>query len=233
MMNKIKKERCLAIIPARSGSKRVKDKNFIQFFGKKMYEHTYIAAEKSNLFADIVISTDKKSIKKHKITQSYERPLSLCKGSSELADVVAHALKYYEKKHDVKYDYICLLWATSPLRSEKDIIKSFEKLKKKKANAVVGVTEYYLYPGCAVKVDKKGFLAPLTPKLFWLSSQERPEIFTDCGSFSWIKRDVFLKEKTWFPKRSIPYVLPYFKGVDLDEPKHFELLKFYYKEYKK
>ena len=198
-----------------------------------MYEHTYLAAKKSNLFTDIVISTDKKSIKKHKIKQNYERPLSLCRNSSDLADVVMHALRYYEKKYNKKYDYICLLWATSPLRSERDIVNSFEKLKKKKANAIIGVTEYYLYPGCAIKFDKKGFLTPLTPKLFWLSSQERPEIFADCGSFSWIKRDTFLKEKSWFPKKSISYALPYFKGVDLDEPKHLELLSFYYKKYKR
>lgn len=231
-MKKSNKFNCLAVIPARPGSTRVKNKNFIKFFGKKMFEHTLDFAKKSNLFKDIVVSTNKESLKKYKIIQEYARPISLCKNNTDLVNVVAHALNFYEKKNKIKYDFICILWATSPLRTQTDIINSFKKLKDNNVNGVVGVSEYYYYPGCATIIDKNGFLKPLTSKLFWLSSQERPKILVDCGSFAWVRKDIFLKEKSWFPKKSLPYTLPYYKGIDLDEPKHLELLNFYYKKYK-
>ena len=59
----ISKEKCIAIITAREGSKRIKNKNIISFFGKPIISYSIKAAKKSKLFQDIIVSTDSKKIK--------------------------------------------------------------------------------------------------------------------------------------------------------------------------
>ena len=74
--------KCICIIPARSGSKRIKNKNIKLFFGKPIIYYSIKAAIKSKCFSDVFVSTD--SIKIKKISEKYGakvkflRPKNLC-----------------------------------------------------------------------------------------------------------------------------------------------------------
>ena len=57
------------------------------------------------------------------------------------------------------------------------------------------------------------------------------KILFDCGAFSWIKVKTFFSERNWVAKKAMAYILPYYKGVDLDTKEDLELLSFYYKKY--
>ena len=91
----------LAIIPARGGSKEIKNKNIINFCGKPLIYWTINTALKSKL-DEVIVSTDSRKIKK--ICEKYGakvpfiRPLRISKDNSKSIDVVKHALKFYEKK---------------------------------------------------------------------------------------------------------------------------------------
>ena len=61
---KNKKSNCIAIITARAGSKRIKNKNILNFFGKPMIAYSIEAAKKTKLFDQIYVSTDSLKIKK-------------------------------------------------------------------------------------------------------------------------------------------------------------------------
>jgi len=226
----------IAIIPVRTGSKRIKNKNFLDFQGFPLFYYTYLSAKKSKLFKKIIISTESEKIlkimAKLKIEQSYVRPKKLAKDSSSLDDVCMHALNFYEKKLKVRFDNICLLWATSPLRDYNDINSSFRLLHQNKLiDCVVGCGKYNYSPLCALTTNKKNIIKQISPKLFWLSSQNQPITFADCGSFSWFRRSAFKKEKSWLPKKSSYYLLDHYKTVDLDDMNDLELLKFYFKKY--
>ena len=75
----------------------------------------------------------------------------------------------------------------------------------------------------------------LSPELeiLFLSSIETslPTILFDCGAFSWIKTKNFLEERNWVALKSMSYVLPHYKGIDLDTKDDLELLSFYFKKY--
>jgi len=228
----------IAIIPVRAGSTRVKKKNFVDFFGKPLFLYTYEHALNSNLFDRIVISTESTEVlelcKSHGISIDYVRPDKLSDGDVSLDDVCEDVLIFFEKNGE-SYRNICLLWATSPMRDSMDMINAYKKLNDNysSSDCVVAVTHYPLSPYCAMVQDEHNFLTPIMPDEFWKGSHAWPETLVDCGSMSWVKTETFRKEKSWLPKRSLPYRLPRYKAVDVDLPEDLELLRMYFEKYNK
>ena len=123
----------IAIIPARGGSKRIKNKNLKNFFGKPLISYSILAAKKSKLFKRIIVSTDDKKIKK--ISEKYGaevpflRPKNISGDKTKAQDVFIHAIRYLERKK-VKFNYVCGIYPTAPLLQIKDLIQGFKKVKK-------------------------------------------------------------------------------------------------------
>jgi len=127
-------------IPARSGSKRIKNKNFKIFFGKPLIFWTIEFALKLKDIEKIIISTDsnkwgniikKKFLKKDSIIDVSIRPSHLSKDKSNIID----AIKYDIKKVDQKLN-ILLLQPTSPFRSYSKIINAIEYYRKNKISSL-------------------------------------------------------------------------------------------------
>lgn len=225
----------IAIIPVRAGSTRVKQKNFLDFFGKPLFVYTYEHALNSNLFDKIVISTESLEVlnicKKYNIETEYLRPEHLADGDVSLDDVCMDVLNFYKQK-DTYFDHMALLWATSPMRDDHDIKNAYALLISDPiADAVIAVTKYYFSPYCATNLNQQGLLEPILPDMFWMGSHAWPETYVDCGSMSWVKVNIFENEKTWMPKNSKPYPMPRYKSVDLDTEEDLELLKLYFAKY--
>ena len=134
----------IAIIPARSGSKGLKDKNIKELNGKPLLAYSIYAAKESKLFDEIMVSTD--SSKYAEIARSFGANVPLLRSegnSSDKAsswDVVLEVLsKYFETGQ--KFDSVCLLQPTSPLRTANDITDAYKLLEEKQANAVTSVCE--------------------------------------------------------------------------------------------
>ena len=134
----------IAIIPARSGSKGLKDKNIKELNGKPLLAYSIEAAKESKLFDEIMVSTD--SPEYAKIAKSFEANVPFLRSegnSSDKAsswDVVLEVLsRYFETGK--KFDSVCLLQPTSPLRTANDIADAYKLLEAKQANAVTSVCE--------------------------------------------------------------------------------------------
>lgn len=136
--------RNIAIITARSGSKGLKDKNIKELKGKPLLAYSIDAAKKTGLFQEIMVSTD---------SSEYARIAKECGASvpflrSEMTsgdsagswDVVKEVLNKY-MENDEKFDTVCLLQPTSPLRTSQDISKGYELMQEKNANSITGVCE--------------------------------------------------------------------------------------------
>ena len=136
--------RNIAIIPARSGSKGVKDKNIRELLGKPLLAYSIEAAEKSGCFDNIFVSTDDERYAL--IAEKYGADASFLRSeetSSDTADswsVVREVIDRL-KIQGKRYDNIMLLQPTSPLRTEQDIISSFDLMALKNANAILSITE--------------------------------------------------------------------------------------------
>lgn len=134
----------IAIIPARSGSKGLKDKNIKELNGKPLLAYSIEAAKESGLLDEIMVSTD--SSKYSEIARSFGANVPFLRSegnSSDKAsswDVVLEVLsRYFETGK--KFDSVCLLQPTSPLRTANDIVEAYKLFEAKQADAVTSVCE--------------------------------------------------------------------------------------------
>lgn len=136
--------RNLAIIPARSGSKGLPDKNIKLLNGVPLLAYSIKAAQESGMFDEIMVSTDSKKYAdiamQYGASVPFLRSKELSGDSAGSWDVVMEVLRCYQKLGSV-FDTVCLLQPTSPLRTADDIIAGYELLKCKCADAVTSVCE--------------------------------------------------------------------------------------------
>ncbi|MCR5107245.1 MAG: acylneuraminate cytidylyltransferase family protein [Lachnospiraceae bacterium] len=134
----------LAVIPARSGSKGLKDKNIKELLNKPLLAYTVEAALSSGIFDTVHVSTDSKVYAD--IAGKYGADVPFLRSeemSTDVADswgVVKEVIKMYSETGKT-FDMVTLLQPTSPLRTDKDIKKAYEIFTQKKANAVISVCE--------------------------------------------------------------------------------------------
>lgn len=138
-----KKYESLAIIPARGGSKSIKNKNIKLFNGKPLIAWTIEQALSSNI-SKVVVSTDSKEIRdialKYGAEVPYLRNKGLANDAIGIEPVIVDMLEHLKKYENYKPDCIALLLPTSPFRSVNDIDKSLEIYKNKCITSVVSVT---------------------------------------------------------------------------------------------
>ncbi len=131
-----KKFKNLAIIPARGGSKRIKNKNFKLFFNKPIIYWSIKAARETKLFDKIIVSTDSNKIAK--ICKSYNveipflRPKIFSGDKVSAIKVVKHALFWFKNKN-ILFDRVCCIFPAAPFITKKTIKKGFNLLKKKES----------------------------------------------------------------------------------------------------
>ena len=116
----------LIFIPARSGSKRIKNKNIRKVNGKPLIYWTIEYAKKNTKNnEDIIVSSDSNYIHKISIGEKvrfFKRPKNISGDKAEVYFAVVHALN--KIKNSEKYKYIALLQPTSPIRP-KNMIFNF------------------------------------------------------------------------------------------------------------
>lgn len=123
-------KKILALIPARSGSKGLPDKNILDFHGKPLIQYTIEAALHCKEISKVVVSTDSELYseisKKAGAEVPFLRPPHIAQDSSALLDVIAHAVEYYEKQGE-SFDLLVLLQPTSPLRNGQHLQEAVNK----------------------------------------------------------------------------------------------------------
>jgi len=127
-----KAEKIYAIIPARSGSKGVKNKNIANIGGIPMIAHTIKSALSSNYIDRVIVSTDSKEYAD--ISRSFGaevpflRPSNISKDFSTDIDFFLHLIKWLENNENYCPEYLVHLRPTTPIRDKKVIdsaIKNF------------------------------------------------------------------------------------------------------------
>ena len=135
------KQKVLCVICARAGSKRLKNKNLKNLFGKPLIYHTIKQAIDSKIFDKIVFSTDSNKLQKLALKFGADawfiRPILLSNDKAAKMPVIRHAIIEAEKKFNYKFDYVCDLDVTSPLRKINDIKSAFRKFKLSKQDMLI------------------------------------------------------------------------------------------------
>ena len=197
--------KCVAIIPARGGSKRLKRKNVVDFYGVPIIERVISNAKKSNLFTDVIVSTDDKEIAdlsaKSK-ARVFMRGVILSDDKATVVNVCADVLSRVKKELGYNPDMFCCIYATAVLLTKEDLIESYSLMSRKPAaDVVMGVSKYEIHPLRAMEVRGDSFLTPKQSKGVSGKSQDFPDYCASNGTLYWARSKSFFNNLTFYPKK--------------------------------
>lgn len=182
----------LAIIPARSGSKRIKNKNIKLFLNKPIIAYSIETAFGSGLFDKIMVSTDSEKIavvaKKYGADVPFYRSNKSSNDYAPLNDVVKEVIYEYKKRGEI-FDYACLILPTAPLITIKNLKKGLEILRNSNFNSVRPIVKFGFPIQRAFKLLSNNEVIPAFPEEFPKRSQDLEPRFHDSGQFYWFKGD--------------------------------------------
>lgn len=212
-------EEYLCIIPAKGTSTRFKKKNIADLCGRPLISYSIEAAKKSGLFKNVYVSTENEEIKR--ISESlgavvpYIRPYELSKDPAGVVDVCLHMIEFLEGegKH---FRTLFILYPTSPLRTESDIISAFEIFKASNTKVLMSVSEFEHTPFASLKVDDRGLLSPYFPEYIGLKSQEMPRAYRANGAIIILDIQEFKKQRKYYFFPVSAYIMPWERSIDVD-----------------
>ncbi len=229
----------LIFIPARSGSKGIKNKNLTLINNKSLIDYTLDFAfkiKKSFKNIDILISSDSKKIikkaKSYNYNYDYVRPKYLARDKSIVIDAILHGITWYESNYQ-KIDNLIMLQPTNPYRIFKDFKNLYNEFIKNNKLPIVSVIKMKEHPSECIylKNGKWKYLVKNKSKYYGRQSYDDNFYFID-GSFylsslNYLKKNrTFLSENaTNFFELSHNYPFDIDNKNDLKLVKSFKLLK--------
>lgn len=223
-------KKVLAIVPARSGSKRLPRKNIRDLHGKPLIAWSIEAGLASKYVDKLIVSTDDDEIadisREYGADVPFLRPSELATDHVKTIDVAIHALKYFESKNEL-YDYILLLQPTSPLRDAKHINEAFEIMIEKGAKGVISVCKVEHPQEWTNSLPADGSMDSfIDRKHLNIRSQELQERYRINGAIYVAKTLDLLKEKTFLLERGVvAYIMERNVSVDIDVEEDFIFAK--------
>ncbi|MBI5359951.1 MAG: acylneuraminate cytidylyltransferase family protein [Planctomycetes bacterium] len=228
------KPQIVFIIPARKGSKRLKNKNSLTLAGRPLIWYTVEAAmafkdNNPEYESRAVISTDIPDIIKYLYgigrPAIEKRPERLATDTASTYDVVRDLVPKIEIRDGVVFDVIVILQPTSPLRDALDIRGAIKCFFRKKANAVISMCRAEVPVQWLFSIDGKGGMNPfmrMKSKRFSTPKQSLPELYRLNGAIYVFKRDFVMdamrkNKNNVLSAKTYAYVMPENHSVDIDD----------------
>lgn len=225
----------IAIIPARGGSKRIPGKNIKPFLGKPIIAYSIEVALKSNLFTEVMVSTDDEQIatiaSKYGASVPFLRSEATSNDFATLGDVVEEVLLVYEKQGKF-FDNLCCILATAPFINEELLNEAFQLMIKHHYDSVFPVVRYS-YPIQRALRMQNGKISMFYPENFLKRSQDLEPAYHDSGQFYWMKVEEFKKQKRFFARNSGAIILSETEVQDIDSEEDWKLAEWKYQWLKK
>ena len=182
--------RILGLVPARGGSKRIKDKNIIDFLGRPIIDYSLKAMSASGVYDEIHVSTDSKKIKEVVENLGYSIPFmrtAYAGDNDGILDLGRWVLNEYANRGE-KFDAVGFVMACSPLMEAIDYKTGFETFKKNGCAPQLAVSDYPAPPQQAL-LFSNGEIVPEREEYFKARSQELPKSVFDTGAFAFFLVD--------------------------------------------
>ena len=215
----------LALIPARSGSKGLVNKNIKLLNQKPLLAYSIEAAIDSGIFDEIYVSTDSQEYAD--ISMDYGASVPFLR-SQETAtdtasswDVVKEAIRRYEE-NGRSFTMVTLLQPTTPLRSFEDIRKAYSIYLEEAANSVVSVCEVDHSPLWCNTLPKDHSLSNfIRPEVINLQRQGLDQYYRINGAIYMVDTNYLLNCKNIYEEKSIAYLMDKKRSIDIDDAYDF------------
>ena len=212
----------LGVIPARGGSKSIKNKNMSEINGKPLIYYTIKEALKSTFISDLVVSSDDESIINYSTklgaVAPFKRPKNLSTDNALSASVVYHALEYMESLRSINYDLVIMLQPTSPFRKVKHIDESIKLIINKNSDSLVSVVNVDGYHPYRMKKFSKDYVLNYIDQGFedMRPRQSLPKVFIRNGAIYIVKCEYFKKNKNLVGQKCLGYEMDLKESVNID-----------------
>lgn len=206
----------LAIIPARSGSKGLRDKNIADLCGKPLIAYSIEAALHSGLFDKVLVSTDSEQYAS--IARQYGADVIM--RSEELSNDIATSYMVIQdvlQRVESKYDYFVLLQPTSPLRTSEHICEALQIFDKKIASYdfLVSMKEAEHARVLCNPIDQDMSLKYFDTDFSNYRRQSYKD-YSPNGAIFVGKPNQYLNQKHFFGEKSIAYIMSKEDSIDID-----------------
>lgn len=220
----------LAIIPARGGSKRVKNKNIRELGGKPLIAHTIAQAKASNHIGKIIVSTDSDDIAKIAKENGAEviiRPAEIAADGSTEYEYYTHTLALLKEKENYEPDLIVNLYPTSPFRRSETIDRAIEKmLAHPEADSLRSVRKCSEHPYKMWRVIGE-YLEPFVPSknnnLHTFSTQLFPEVYIQNAAIYIMRSEAFFRLKATLGNNILSFIMDDEESMDINSEADFSL----------
>ncbi len=222
--------KCVAIITARGGSKRIPKKNIKPFLGQSIIKYSIDAALQSDCFDEVMVSTDDTEIREIAEQFGAKVPFMRSKATSDdyatTAEVVEEVLLEYKKRGRC-FDYCCCIYPAAPFISPDKLQKGFRILKNKNADTVLPVVKFGYPIQRALKIVNER-LSMFWPENIDTRSQDLTPAYHDVGQFYWLRVDVFLEQKKLLTENTVPMELTCLEVQDIDTAEDWKIAEIKY-----
>ena len=209
----------LAIVPARCGSKGFPNKNIAKIGDKTLLELAVKVGLDCKIVNDVHVSTDCKEYEYIALNAGAKslglRPEEFATDSAKSIDVVLDLINRLEDS----YDYLVLLQPTSPIREPRDIENMISIIKEKNADACVSVIQFEEpHPFKLKSIDSYGYVKSfIDGTTSEVPRQSLPKAYALNGAIYITKIETILNEKTFLPKKTVPYIMDTNINIDSEE----------------
>jgi CMP-N,N'-diacetyllegionaminic acid synthase len=219
---------CIAIIPARGGSKGIPNKNLISFCGKPLLAWSILQAKKSKNISNVYVSSNDKQILD--TAEQYgalpiERPPELSTDTASSESALKHAIDHL-LENNIKIDAVVFLQATSPLREAFDIDKAIEKFIEEKADSLFSMT--VLDDFMAWKYEDGKLVGATFDPISRTRRQDSEDYYLENGSIYVFKPSIIQKHNNRLGGDISIYEMPFWKSYEIDTLEDIDLCSFYF-----
>lgn len=228
----------LAVIPARSGSKGLANKNLILLNNKKLVGWPIEAAIESGVCDRIICSTDSKEIaaaaKEFGAEVPFIRPSNLALDETPTSDVLLHAIEFFERETEF-FDYILLLEPTSPLTTSEDIRSALQKISENLnfSDSLVSISENISgHPDFSFNISTSSGNISSVSMNPWVHKrrQDIDKCYFIEGSLYISTVKSFKEKRTFIHDRTIGYLVPKWKSFEIDDELDVKIIEMIMKE---
>lgn len=223
----------LAIITARGGSKRIPKKNIKDFCGKPIISYSIKAALDSNVFDEVMVSTDDEEIvaisKQYGAKVPFMRSKENSNDYATTADVLVEVLQSYKELGQV-FDIVACVYPTAPFVTSSKLKNAVSMLIDSEADALMPVVQYSYPPQRSIVIhDGKAFFQ--NPEFKLTRSQDLDPIYHDCGQFYVLNAKSFDKYHELVMPKTIPYIMSEEEVQDIDNISDWKLAELKYQAF--
>lgn len=221
----------LAIITARGGSKRIPRKNIKNFLGKPIIAYSIEAALQSELFDEVMVSTDDDEIAG--IAMQYGAKVPFIRSHknaddfSTTTDVIIEVLNSY-KSLNIEFEQACCIYPTAPFISPEVLKNSYHTFDSGNYDSLFPVVKFG-YPIQRSLAPKNGKIEMVWKEHLTSRSQDLETRFHDAGQFYWFNTETIRTKKALFTDNSGFFEVDELNVQDIDTETDWQLAELKFK----